>query len=269
MSVYIKEDPKFLDESLKSILVNQTIIPNEMILVKDGLLTEELELVIDKYYSKFPSIFKTIPLSNNVGLGKALNIGLEKCTHSLIARMDSDDICAYNRFERQLRYFKNNTKLDLLGSNIIEFFDSPDNPKFVKRAPLDIAGIRKMIKRRNPINHVSVMFRKESVIEAGGYMHLPYLEDYYLWIRMLKNNCIIENINEDLVFVRTGKEMFKRRGNSEYIVRWYYLQKKMKEYRLIGNIDFLVNMINIVGFIYTPSKMKKNIYKWFLRDEVN
>lgn len=266
MSVYIKENPKFLDESLNSILVKQSIIPDELVLVKDGPLTDELELVIDKYSSKFPSILIIINLANNVGLGEALNFGLQRCSHELIARMDSDDICAYNRFERQLKYFNSNPKLDLVGSNIVEFFDSPDNPKFVKICPADIECIRKMMKRRNAINHVSVMFKKEAVIKAGGYMHFSYMEDYYLWVRMLKNNCNMININENLVFVRTGKEMFKRRGNPESIRSWFKLQKVMKSNNQINILDAIINMLNIIVFTYTPSWVKKYIYKLFLRE---
>jgi glycosyltransferase involved in cell wall biosynthesis len=269
MSVYKKEKPEFLDASLHSVLVKQTVIPDEVVLVKDGPLTDELELVISKYYSNFSSILKVVALPINSGLGKALNVGLEKCSHTLIARMDSDDISAHNRFERQLKRFKSNPELDLIGSNIVEFFDSPDDPIFVKMLPTKIEGIRKMIKRRNPINHVTVMFRKEAVIETGGYLHLLYLEDYYLWVRMLNNGCIMENLNENLVYVRTGEKMFERRSNQEYIRSWYGLQKEMKRFALINRIDIFINMMSITVFILTPPKIKQYIYKVFLRKDVH
>jgi len=269
MSVYIKEKPEFLDASLYSILIKQSVIPDEVVLIKDGPLTDELELVIKKYHSKYPSILKVVELPINVGLGRALNTGLLECSYSLIARMDSDDISAYNRFESQLKRFQINPNLDLIGSNIVEFFDSPDDPKFVKVLPTEIADIRKMIKRRNPINHVSVMFRKEAVMETGGYMHLLYLEDYYLWVRMLNNGCNMENINENLVYVRTGEKMFERRSNRKYITSWYKLQKAMQRFSLINRLDMFINMVNITVFILTPPRIKQYIYKVFLRKDVN
>lgn len=267
MSVYIKEKPEFLDASLHSVLAIQTIIPDEVILVKDGPLTEDLDAIIQKYLLEYSNVLKIVELPKNVGLGKALNVGLSNCNYSLVARMDSDDINVHNRFERQIKRFQNNLQLDLTGSNIIEFFDSPDNPIFVKTLPTETSGIRKMIKRRNPINHVSVMFRKEAVIKAGGYKHLLYLEDYYLWARMLHEGCVMENINENLVYVRTGVDMFARRSNREYIKSWYRLQKAMYSLALISRLDMFINMISISVFVLTPPVMKRFIYKVFLRKD--
>ncbi|MER2190034.1 MAG: glycosyltransferase [Solibacillus sp.] len=265
MSVYIKESPEFLKEALESILINQTLLPSEMVLVKDGPLTSELDSIINDFKGKFPTILKIVGLDNNVGLGKALNIGLQHCTNELVARMDSDDICANDRFESQIEYFKQNYNLDLVGGNIIEFYDTPSNSKLERKVPNEKTDIIKMAKRRNPINHVSVMFRKDSVIQAGGYKHLPYLEDYYLWIRMIEFGSEMANINKNLVYVRTGKAMYKRRGNKEYIKGWHKLQKEMKKMGIISNFDLMINMINIIIFIYMPAGVKEMVYKLFLR----
>lgn len=266
MSVYIRENPIYLDEALKSILIDQTIIPNELVIVEDGPLTKELELVIEEYKKKFDSIIKLIKLSENHGLGRDLNIGLNECTYELVARMDSDDICHRLRFEKQLKVFRKNNNVDLVGSNIAEFFESRDNIEFIRKVPSSMDEIQKMSKKRNPVNHVSVMFKKSSVLNAGGYKHMLYLEDYYLWIRMIKNNNILQNIDEELVYVRTGEEMFKRRSNTKYITSWYYLQKKMYEYDMVNWNEFVLNMANIISFILIPPSIKKYIYKYFLRD---
>lgn len=269
MAVYEKENPYFLSEAIESTLINQSVIPNEFVIVKDGSLTKQLDDVIGKYKKMFPSVVKVIQLDINKGLGEALRIGLENCSFDIIARMDSDDINHYLRFEKQLKVFKENPEIDLVGANIAEFFDTPDEIKFIRKVPINNFEIEKMAKRRNPINHVSVMFKKSAVINSGSYKHLYFLEDYYLWVRMLAKGYKLLNVNETLVYVRTGEKMFKRRSNPVYIKSWFYLQRKMLEYRLINEFDLVINMFNIITFIHTPYKLKKYLYRWFLRTEAN
>lgn len=266
ISVYEKENHHYFKQALDSILVNQSIIPNELVIVKDGPLTKQLEDVIEAYHERFSSIIKVIQLDTNSGLGEALRIGLEECSFEIVARMDSDDINHYLRFEKQLKFFEKNLEIDLVGTNIAEFFDTLDNIKFIRKVPTTNYEIKKMAKRRNPINHVSVMFKKSAVIESGSYEHLFFLEDYYLWIRLIARGFNLANIDEALVYVRTGEDMFKRRSNPEYIKSWFKLQKKMKEYQLINGVDFLINMIYISVFIYIHPKLKEYIYRWFLRN---
>lgn len=265
ISVYEKEDPTYFDESLKSVLIEQSLLPNEVVIIKDGPLTNELEYVINKYESLFAEIVNVVELKENSGLGEALRIGIEKCSFDIIARMDSDDINHYLRFEKQLKILEDNSNVDLVGGAIAEFFDTPEQVEFIRKVPTTNDKIKKMAKRRNPINHVSVMFRKSAVQNAGSYKHLNYLEDYYLWIRMLERKCKLKNIEDILVFVRTGDNMFKRRSNPEYIKSWFLLQKEMKKFDMISSFDFIENMLNIIVFIYMPPSFKKVIYRIFLR----
>ena len=101
MSVYVKENPEYFDTALESV-VNQTLMPNEIVIVKDGALTKELDAVIEKYVSKYPQLFNIVALEENVGQGKARNAGLMACKHNIVALMDSDDIAINNRFEIQI-----------------------------------------------------------------------------------------------------------------------------------------------------------------------
>ena len=266
MSVYIKENPLFLEQSLTSILINQSLPPNEVVLVKDGLLSPELDAVILDFQEKYPECMKVIELESNHGLGNALNIGLQHCTYDIVARMDSDDICVGNRFEIQIDQFKMKPDLAVLGGWIAEFYESSSSLTSIKKLPNDIKKIKAMIKRRNPINHMTVMFRKSAVLAVGGYKHLPYLEDYYLWIRVVGRGFLVENLNEVLVYARTGHDFYVRRSNFVYINGWFFLQREMRNMRLINNIDRIYNMISIVVFIYTPPKMKRIIYSRLLRN---
>lgn len=265
ISVYYKEDSQYLDDALKSIFYSQTIIPSEVILVKDGPLTSDLDRVVDKYCSKFDNILKIICLEKNSGLGKALNIGLEYCTNEIIARVDTDDINHPQRFEKQLAVFMKNEELDVVGTFISEFENEIDNIIHVKKVPQKHTDIFRMSKKRNPMNHMSVMFKKKAVLSAGGYKELFYLEDYYLWIRMLLNKSKFYNINESLVFVRIGRDMYRRRSNLRYIKGWFYLQKKMLKQKMIRYSDLMLNMILVTVFICIPADLKGHIYKRFLR----
>ena len=177
LSVYYKESPLFLGQCIDSLLC-QTKLPGEIVLVKDGPLTELLNDVIDEYL-KITSIIKVVELSANQGLGNALNAGMEFCTFSLIARMDTDDIAKSNRFERQLDIFEKYSEIDVVGAWIDEFEGDVSHVISTRKLPEWHDEIVHFAKLRNPINHPVVMFKKEAVLAAGGYQHFPFFEDYY------------------------------------------------------------------------------------------
>lgn len=264
ISIYFRENPLFFEDSLNS-LFNQTICPNEIIIVKDGPLTIQLDEILDKFVKKYPELIKVISLHKNEGLGKALNIGLNYCTNNLVARMDSDDICKKNRFEKQLQIFNNNPSVDVVGSNIDEFIDNIENIISSRKLPELHCDIVKYAKRRSPMNHPSVMFKKNSVIESGSYMHMHLLEDYYLWIRMIKKGFIFYNIQESLLYFRTNKNMIKRRGGLKYAkseINFYILIYKL---RTINFFELLFN-ICVRSFVrLSPNIIRQFIYRTLLR----
>lgn len=264
MSVYQKEKPSNLTECLDSILINQTVIPNEIVLIKDGPLTEGLNATIASYQAKFTNL-KVYSLKENVGLGEALRYGITKCSNELVARMDTDDIACNNRFEKQLEYLQVHPEIDVLGSHISEFTNTIDNIVSQKRMPLTQKDILSMLKRRNPMCHVTVMFKKSSVLDAGNYYSLPYVEDYYLWARMIQKGFKFVNLNKVLVYVRVGDGMYARRGNREQIQSWKVLNEFMYKHKMISKIDELLNMLMIRVFVYMPVTLKEFIYKKILR----
>lgn len=262
--VYMKDKDTFLDEALKSI-VNQTVEANEIIIVQDGPISKNLESVINRYLDRYPNIIKKIALEENVGLGVALNIGLEACTNELVARMDSDDICVVDRFEKQLLEFEKDTNLDLIGSSIYEFYDSIDDIKSVRNVPSTHEEIVDYVKKRNPFNHMTVMFKKSSVINSGSYKELSYCEDYYLWIRMIANGCKVKNITEPLVYARTGSEMFKRRGGINYVKSEVELQKRIHELGITNKMERSVNTVLRSIPRVLPNRLREFLYLKLLR----
>ena len=262
MSVYKKEIPKYLYESLISML-NQTIKPAEIVLVKDGELTQELEDVLEQF--KNEPIIKIVSLSENKGLGEALNIGLENCNYELVARMDTDDISRSDRCEKQLEMFNKNRLLSIVSSTVAEFSTDIDNINSLKRLPTKHEDIIKFSKKRNPFNHPAVMFKKSVVQKSGGYKHFQFFEDYYLWVRMIMSGAYCANINEPLVYMRANSNMYKRRGGITYLkciakFRWHL--------KIIGftKIDeFLLSLIGQSIVAIFPNKTRMLFYRKFLR----
>ena len=266
MSVYQKEKPEFFDLSLKSNLIDQTLTPNEFVLVCDGDLTPQLEGIIEKYKRLCPDILKVYRKENG-GLGKALNFGLPKCSYSLVARSDSDDVCANTRFEKQVAYMEQHPEVGIISSYIDEFSDDWMKPIHIKTLPLTHDELYEMAKFRCPLNHMSVMMRKDDILRIGSYRHIPYIEDYELWVRAMINNIKIGNVGDVLVHARIGNGMVQRRGTKKYIKSWHLMNKDMIKVGMIGYCTYLRNMLAITAFVFMPVKLKEFLYKKVLRKE--
>lgn len=265
MSVYYKEKAEYLNLSLESI-IKQTLKPDEIILVQDGYLTKELYTVIESYIQKYPDIFKTYALKENQGLGKALNYGLQKCSYEIVARMDTDDIAEDNRFELQVTAFKNDKELALCGGQIAEFIDDPNEITSYRKVPIKQKEILKFVKKRNPFNHMTVMFRRQMVLNVGGYQHMPYFEDYWLWARVLNAGYKTENIDAVLVKVRAGKNMIARRGGLKYIQFIVNFENAMHQIKIISNTEMAYSIILRSLVSLMSESMRLFVYKWKLRE---
>jgi len=264
MSVYYKENPTFFDLSLESNLVKQSLQPDEFVLVCDGDLTKELEEVIAKYQKLFPDVLKVCRKENG-GLGKALNFGLPQCSNNLVARSDSDDVCDEHRFEKQVQYMMDHPEVGIISSYIDEFETDWTKPIHKKTLPLNHDELYEMAKFRNPLNHMSVMMRKDLVMNIGSYRHIPYIEDYELWVRAMINGVKIANIDDYLVHARVGNGMIQRRGNKQYIASWKELNTYMLENKMINKATYMRNMISVRAFVYMPVGLKEFVYRKILR----
>ena len=265
ISVYFKENPEYFDTALESV-VNQTLMPDEIVIVKDGTLTEGLDAVIEKYVSKYSQLFNIVALEKNVGLGEALKIGVLKCNNEIIARMDSDDICYRERFEKQIKILTENPNVDLVGSWISEFESNPEEIISYRQLPTEHKEIYKFGQFRCPVNHMTVMYRKEAVLKAGNYQTFKNIEDYYLWGRMLKQGSIFANIPECLVNVRAGQAMFKRRANLTYFFNSEFpLHTELYKMGFINLKQYLRNISSKFLLRVLPTKLMGLVYKKFSR----
>jgi glycosyltransferase involved in cell wall biosynthesis len=240
MSVYKSDNAVHFDRALYSITTGQTRQPDEIVLIVDGPIGDDLNQVIAKYESGFPTL-RVIRLAQNGGLGNALKLAVENASYDLIARMDSDDISVPVRFEQQLQCFAEQEDLDIVGGNISEFIGEENNIVAYRKVPKTNEEIYAYMQKRSPLNHVSVMYKKSAVLAAGNYMDLFWNEDYYLWIRMAENHCVMANTGTVLVNVRTGADMYKRRGGKRYFQSEKFLQKYMLQRKMISRSTYISN----------------------------
>lgn len=266
MAVYKKEQPLFFKEALRSVF-EQSLIPNEVVLVKDGPLTEELEQIIVDFSSKNEQL-KVITLEKNQGLGEALRIGLNACSFDLVARMDSDDICKPYRFEKQIAFLKEHKEITIVGSWIEEFSDCKEEIEAIRELPQEDKQLKIFMKWRNPFNHMTVMFRKKDILAVGGYQPFYLLEDYYLWNRLANANYYFANIGESLLWARGGYTMLERRGGWKYVVSESKLLKFMYRSGRINIVEFGANLMmkSIIRLI--GKHLRHTIYTFFLRKKV-
>jgi glycosyltransferase involved in cell wall biosynthesis len=263
MSVYYKEKPAYLRESIKSML-NQTIRPFEIVIVKDGELTKELDNVLSEFQDD--EIIKIITLKENRGLGEALNVGLNNCSSELIARMDTDDISRKDRCEQQLMLFNQNKSLSIISSSVAEFDEDINKIKSFKHLPTIHEEIISFSKKRNPFNHPAVMFKKSEVEKAGGYIDFPFFEDYYLWVRMITQGANCANVKEPLVYMRANSGLYKRRGGVSYFKCIINFSLELKKIGFYSFTDFIISTLTKGSVALMPNLARRMVYKIFLRE---
>lgn len=266
MCTYKLDNPDWLETAIESVL-QSTVKPDEIVLVVDGPVDEELNAVIKKYEEN--EIFKVIRLPENVGHGEARRIGLENSENELVALMDSDDINAPERFEKQLLMFKNDSELSIVGGNITEFIENPDNIVGKRIVPETDGEIKAYLKDRCPMNQVTVMFKKSDVDSVGGYLDWYCEEDYYLWVRMYLGGMKFANLPDILVNVRVGDEMYNRRGGFEYFKSEAKFQKYMLDNKIISFKTYTVNVLKrLIVQVILPNKIRGWVFKKFAREKV-
>ena len=260
MSVYIKEKPLYLIEALNSIR-NQSIKVDEFIIVKDGLLTTELNDVLSEFKESCKD-FKVVlvQLKKNHGLGIALNEGLKFCNYDWILRMDSDDISRINRVQIMREGVeKDNFSHDVYGSHIEEFFDN-SKIRQTRKVKLLHKDISLALRKKNPMNHVTILAKKQSLLDIGGYKDFKSFEDYFLWARMIKNNFKFMNIDDITVDVRIGELMFKKRRGWFYFKQEFLMQKYLFNSNLTSIFDFCINCLIRCSVRLFPIFLIKIIY---------
>lgn len=264
MSVYHKEKSEYLKQAIESIQT-QTLSTNDFVLVCDGPLNEQLDSVIATKQQEMGDTLNVVRLAKNGGLGNALNEGIKHCKNELVARMDSDDIAYPDRCEKQIAVFNTHPEVSIC-SGIVEEFTTDPNTVDTRRVPPEThAEIVEFAKKRNPFNHPCVMYKKSAVEAAGSYQDFYLLEDYYLWLRMLMAGYRGYNIQEPLLHMRAGSDMYKRRGGWKHAKTQMKLFKFMKDENFIGNAQYIKSCVIRSGSSLAPNWLRKFMFEKVLR----
>ena len=298
MSIYKSDVPELVRVALDSLL-QQTLLPNEIVIVGDGPVPAELEEEIESFKFRVSKLRTTpnpsfakggnlvpedgkesletrsqkpetivtyLPQEKNGGLGEAMRIAAEAAKYDYLARMDSDDICLPDRFEKQMKCFEEDPELSLVGGMITEFDGEPENIIAKRILPLEDAEIKRMMRGRCAVNHVTVIFKKADLMKSGNYQPFWKQEDHYLWARMMEHGCKFRNIPDVVVNVRSGKDQIARRGGLRFyksVVRvfWY-----MYRHGLISFGYFLyICMVRGIVQVLMPNRLRTWVYLHLLR----
>ena len=264
ISIFDKEKTENYDSCLAS-LAQQSLKASEIIVVHDGFIGGPLLSIEEKYKDSLP--LHIVPLKVNQGLGKALNEGLRHCSYDIVLRMDTDDVCVRDRFQKQILFLECNPNIDICGSSIYEFDKSIDNIYAERKLPTVHKDIVEFAKSRCPFNHMTVAYRKKVVLQVGGYQDLPHMEDYYLWIRVVLSGAQCANLAEPLVYVRAGEDMIIKRGGWQYVKSELYLINYMLQRRFISLLQWTKLLIIRIPIRLMPLIVRKNVY-CFIRTKV-
>ena len=261
MPFYKGDNAAHFSAALQS-LYKQTLRADEVVLIQDGPVTPELTAVLKAWQSKMPEI-NHVELKENQGLSSALNAGINAAKHEWLARMDADDICKPNRFEKQLALIHRDESIAILGSWITEFDENMDVEIATRKLPETHAEILRYAQWRCPFNHMTVMYRKSVLQELGLYKNYGAVgDDYELWARFLMNGHRSGNIQEVLVDARTGKDFFGKRRRG-----WKYFKNEVREindlYRLkmINPLQYAFHFSVKAVVRFSPPFVVKFIYK--------
>ncbi|MBM7139706.1 glycosyltransferase [Acinetobacter sp. 105-3] len=268
ISLYYKEIPEYLEHCFESIWDNQNLKPNEVILVLDGPVGEELTACVQKWQVKIGNLLNVVALPQNVGLGKALNEGLKHCKYDWVFRMDTDDICTPDRFEKQVAFIQQNPEVVLFSGQVMEFDKNTSDANVLKAVPVAYEEIKKFAQKRCPFNHMAVAYKRNVILGLGGYQHHLFMEDYNLWLRVIGNGYQVANLPDVLLYARVGNGMHARRKGFQYIKsekQLLDLKKQLKlQNPLYANMLFLVRS----AFRLLPANLLGTIYNTFLRKDI-
>lgn len=263
ISVYKNDNPNYFRLALDSIL-NQTVKPNEIIITVDGPVPDAIEKVLQDYSKN--ELIRVIRADKNQGLGLAHAMAVSNSKYDWLAIMDADDISVPNRFEKQLSVIAEHPEIGIIGGQIEEFIDEPDNIVGIRNVPLDNVAIKKYLKKRCPFNHMSIMLNTKLVKAAGNYQDWHYNEDYYLYCRLYEYGTIFCNLPDVLVKVRVGQEMYKRRGGWKYFKSEAKLQRWMLRHKIISFPRYCMNvLIRLCVQVLMPNWLRGFVFQKLFR----
>jgi glycosyltransferase involved in cell wall biosynthesis len=256
--VYDGDRPDHIRRAMRSAVDDQTVRPDQVVIVRDGPVRDELARCLDELQRASPVPVTFVPLRTNRGLGPALDQGVAASWFDVIARMDADDVSMPHRFEVELPLI---AEADIVGAGLYEFVEDTNEIVGQRVPPTGPARIRRYARMHDPFNHPTVVYRREAVLAAGGYGDLPLMEDYALFARMLAGGARPVNVAEPLVFYRVGEEAFRRRGGARLLRSELRLQREFLRRGFTSPPEYLRNVIVRGGYRLVPWWLRRAVYR--------
>ncbi|MCL2638741.1 MAG: glycosyltransferase [Oscillospiraceae bacterium] len=261
MPVYFKDNPEWLKIAVDSMLA-QTLPPEEIVIAVDGAVTSELENVIGNYETN-SVLFSVYRFAENEGLGLLLRKAIPLCRNEYVARMDADDFSVPSRLEKQFDIIKKGA--NLVGSSVYEFIGETGNIISLRAMPEKHEHIIKFSKKRAPVAHPSALFRKQDVIDCGNYEDNYLVEDYDIFVKLLRHGVRAYNIQEPLVYMRINSDFYKRRGGIKFLKSLLAFNKKLYKNGWTGLNDYFMRSLFNIIVCLMPNFLRDFIYRKLLR----
>jgi glycosyltransferase involved in cell wall biosynthesis len=256
--VYDGDQPDHIRRAMRSAVDDQTVRPDQVIIVRDGPVRDELARCLDELQRASPVPVTFVPLPRNAGLGPALDQGLAASWFDVVARMDADDVAMPHRFEVELPLIAD---ADIVGAGLLEFVEDTDDIVGRRVPPTDPGQIRRYARMHDPFNHPTVVYRRAAVLAAGGYGDLPLMEDYALFARMLQAGARAVNVAEPLVYYRVGTKAFRRRGGTGLLQSELRLQRDFLRRGFISRPEYVRNVVVRGGYRLIPWRLRRAVYR--------
>jgi Glycosyl transferase family 2 len=258
IAVYEGDQPDYVRRAFRSAVDDQTVRPDQVVIVRDGPVRAELADCLDELVAASPVPVTLVPLERNQGLGPALDAGLAAAWFDVVARMDADDICFPYRFAVQLPMIED---ADIVGAGLLEFGADLDDIVGRRVPPTDPDEIRRYAHLHDPFNHPTVVYRRQAVQAAGGYGDLPLMEDYWLFARMLADGAEPRNVAEPLVGYRVGAGAYRRRGGRALLRSELLLQHHLHEGGITSGPQYARNVMIRGGYRLVPWWVRRPLYR--------
>lgn len=260
LPVYRGDRPDHLEAAFRSTVHEQLRRPDEVVVVQDGHVGPELASTLERLESVSPVPVRRLRLSHNVGLAQALQCGLAACQYDVVARMDADDISLPHRFLRQLPEIE--AGADLVGAAVLEFEgEGRDQTGVLRVPPTEPDEIARTARWRNPFNHPTVVYRRTAVLSAGGYRELPFMEDYWVFTRMIANGARVVNLPDPLVRYRVDAGAYERKGGLRQLRSEVRLQQRLRTEGFTTMGQGLRNVAVRGGYRLVPAPVRRRAYR--------
>jgi glycosyltransferase involved in cell wall biosynthesis len=259
LPTYYADDPEHLRRAFISAVDEQTRRPDEVVLVRDGVVPPRLQGMIDQLAGETSVPVQIVALDQNIGLGHALDAGLSACAHEIVARMDADDVSLPERFATQIPLLAQG--YDLVGSALLEFHDDEDDIVGLRTPPIGEDAIRSWSRFHDPFNHPTVVYRRSMVQAVGGYRDLPLMEDYWLFARMIDAGARVANVAEPLVKYRVGAGAYARRGGWQLLRSEILLQRQFRAAGFTTRSQYVRNVAVRGGYRLVPEAIRRVAYR--------